>query len=219
MPDIDFDFAGADRDKVIKYVKKTYGAENVCQISTSSFLHGKSAFRDVARVYSIPILKVNEISKKIDKDLTLEENFAGGELSAFAEKHKNLIKHALRLDGQLRSKGLHAGGLILSKDGFSKRGVLEKRKSASTINWPMDQVEHFGLLKFDFLGLSNLSVLGDTAALVKERTGIEIDYFSIVPNDLDVLKEFSDGNTAGFFQFESAGITGLCKKTCSNPIF
>ncbi len=212
MPDIDFDFSGVDRDKVINYVKKTYGSGNVCQISTSSYMHGKSAFRDVARVFSIPIAQVNEISKKIDKDLTLEENFASGELAGFAATHPILIKHATRLDGQLRSKGVHAGGIILSQDGFDDRGVLENRKSALTINWHMGEVEHFGLLKFDFLGLSNLSVLGDTAALVKKRTGVTIDYFSIVPDDPDVLKQFSDGHTAGFFQFESSGFTGLCQK-------
>lgn len=212
MPDIDFDFAGDDRDKVIKYVKETYGEQNVCQISTSTVMHGKSAFRDVARVFSIPILQVNEISKKIDKDLNLEENFASGELAAFAETHPLIVKHAIRLDGQLRSKGIHAGGVVLSEDGFTYRGVLEKRKAASAINWHMGEVEHFGLLKFDFLGLSNLSVLGDTATLVRERTGIAIDYFSIEPNDAGVLKQFSDGHTAGFFQFESPGITGVCQK-------
>ena len=212
MPDIDFDFAGDDRDKIIEYVRKLYGSENVCQISTSSFMHGKSAFRDVARVYSIPILKVNEISKLIDPDLTLEENFVTGELSDFAKQYPLIVKHAIRLDGQLRSKGVHAGGVILSKDGFSSRGVLENRKKTKTINWHMGEVEHFGLLKFDFLGLNNLSVLGDTARFVKERTGITIDYFNLEPNDLNVLKQFSDGHTAGFFQFESNGITGLCQK-------
>ena len=212
MPDIDFDFAGDDRDQVIKYVKSIYGEKNVCQISTSSIMHGKSAFRDVARVYSIPIVQVNEISKKIDKDLTLEENFARKDLEAFAAVNPIIVKHAVRLDGQLRSKGIHAGGIILSEDGFDHRGVMEKRKDAISINWHMEEVEHFGLLKFDFLGLSNLSVLATTAALVKDRTGVIIDYFSVEPDDPNVLKQFSDGHTAGFFQFESSGITGLCER-------
>jgi DNA polymerase-3 subunit alpha len=212
MPDIDFDFSGTDRDEIIKYVKTQYGTENVCQISTTGLLHGKSAFRDVARVFGTPITQVNEISKAIDNDESLEENFTHGSLAEFAAAYPDLVRHAVRLDGQLRSKGTHAGGIVLSKDGFSNRGVLEKRKDAVVINWNMQEAEHFGLLKFDFLALNTLSVLNDVARMVKERTGRIIDYFAIDPGDKAVLKQYSEGHTMGLFQFEAAGITGLCKK-------
>jgi len=213
MPDIDLDFAGKDRDVVIQYIKDTYGEENVCQISTSSIMHGKTAFRDVARVYGVEFNTAIMLSKRIDNDLSLEENFNDDSvLSDFRIKNPEIVRHATRLDGQLRSKGLHAGGVIISEDGFDDRGVLEYRKKAFTINWNMEEVENFGLLKVDILGLSNLSVLNDTSRLVKKRTGKGIDYFKIEPNDPKVLALFSDGFTAGFFQFESTGITGLCKR-------
>ena len=217
MPDIDLDFAGIDRDRVIEYVHERYGKENVCQISTSTRLHGKSAFRDVARVYGVVPLKVNELSKQIDNDLSLEDNFKTvPALNHFQEKHPEIIKHAVRLEGQLRSKGVHPGGVVISESGFDKRGAIEYRKKAYPINWTMDECENFGLLKVDILGLNNLSVLGDTAKFVKDLKGADIDYFSIEPNDPEVLKQFSDGFTSGFFQFESLGITSLCKRL--NPI-
>ena len=213
MPDIDIDFGAGGKDKIIKYVKKLYGDENVCQISVSTIMHGKSAFRDVARVFGMKILDVNKASKAIDPDLTLEENFnQKRELVQVAEQHPQIVKHAIRLDGQLRSKGVHAGGVILSDDGFLHRGVLEKRKDARTINWHMGEVERFGLLKFDFLALNNLSILELARKFIKERTGKDIDFPSITLDDKNVLNQYSEGNTVGLFQFESPGITGICQK-------
>lgn len=213
MPDIDLDFAGKDRDKIIQYIRDSYGDENVSHISTSSYMHGKTAFRDVARVFGIPYPVINELSKRIDNDLPLHENFESDPiLGEFAIKNPQIVRHAARLDGQLRSKGLHAGGVIISEDGFTHRGVLEYRQKATTINWHMDEVENFGLLKVDILGLNNLSVLNDTALLVQKRTGKKVNYFDIKPDNPEVLKQFSDGFTAGFFQFESNGISSLCKR-------
>ena len=213
MPDIDLDFAGKDRERIIQYIRDSYGEQNVSQISTSTIMHGKTAFRDVARVFGVDYPTINELSKRIDNDLSLQENFEKDSILAqFALGHPDVVRYAKRLDGQLRAKGIHAGGVLISKDGFDHRGVLEYREKAMSINWTMDEIEHFGLLKVDFLGLNNLSVLNDTSKLVKERTGKEIDYFNIVPDDPNVLKLFSDGHTAGFFQFESTGITGLCQR-------
>ena len=213
MPDIDLDFAGKDRDRIIQYIHDVYGEDNVSHISTLSIMHGKTAFRDVARIFAIPFLKVNELSKRIDNDIPLMENFENDAvLNDFMQKNPKVVRFASRLDGQLRSKGLHAGGVIITEGGFHDRGVLEYRQKATTINWHMDEVERFGLLKVDILGLNNLSVLNDTARLVKARAGEEIDYFSVVPDDPEVLKQFSDGNTMGFFQFESVGATTLCKR-------
>ncbi len=213
MPDIDLDFAGKDRDRIIQYIHDVYGEDNVSHISTLSIMHGKTAFRDVSRIFAIPFLKVNELSKRIDNDIPLMENFENDAvLNDFMQKNPEVVRFASRLDGQLRSKGLHAGGVIITEGGFHDRGVLEYRQKATTINWHMDEVERFGLLKVDILGLNNLSVLNDTARLVKARTGEEIDYFSVVPDDPEVLKQFSDGNTMGFFQFESVGATTLCKR-------
>lgn len=213
MPDIDLDFAGKDREKIIKYICDSYGAQNVSHISTSGFMHGKTAFRDVARVFGIEFKQINELSKRIDNDLTLEENFRDDPvLEDFKLKNPEIVRFATRLDGQLRSKGLHAGGVIISEDGFDERGVLEYRQKATSINWNMDEVENFGLLKVDILGLNNLSVLNDTSRLVRERTGKGIDYFKLAPNEPEVLEQFSNGHTPGFFQFESDGITGLCKR-------
>jgi len=213
MPDIDLDFAGKDRDQIIEYIHEVYGDENVSHISTPSIMHGKTAFRDVARIFAIPFLKVNELSKRIDNDIPLMENFENDAiLKVFMKNNPEVVRYASRLDGQLRAKGLHAGGVIITEGGFHHRGVLEYRQKATTINWHMDEVENFGLLKVDILGLNNLSVLNDTAKLVKARSGHEIDYFSIVPDDSEVLKQFSDGNTMGFFQFESNSAASLCKR-------
>ena len=213
MPDIDLDFAGKAREQVLKYVADTYGAGNVCQISTCGYMHGKTAFRDVARVFGIPYMRINELSKRIDNDLSIAENFTvDAELEKFAKEHPGIVRHAVRLDGQLRNKGVHAGGVLISEDGYGSRGVVEKRTNVKAINWHMDECEHFGLLKVDILGLNNLYVLKDTADLVLERRGIRIDYHTIEPNDPEVLAMFHNGHTAGFFQFESDGITGLAKR-------
>lgn len=213
MPDIDLDFSGRDRDKVIEYIKASYGDENVCQISTVSVMHGKSAFRDVSRVHSIPMETVNECSKRILNELSLEQNFlADAVLANFALKHPQVARHAARLDGQIRTKGIHAGGVVVSSDGFANRGVLESRKGGVAINWAMNECEQFGLLKIDILGLNTLTVLGDTRQLVKENKGVDLDFQTIQPNDPDVLRQFGEGHTLGVFQFESQGITALVKK-------
>ncbi|MBI9085484.1 MAG: DNA polymerase III subunit alpha [Desulfobacterales bacterium] len=213
MPDIDLDFAGKDRERVIQYVRDSYGAENVSQISTSGYMHGKTAFRDVARVFGIDFKTVNELSKRIDNDIPILDNFRDdAALAGFKLANPQLVKYAARLDGQLRSKGVHAGGVIITEGGFDERGVLERRAKTISVNWNMDEVEHFGLLKVDALGLNNLSVLGDTAKMVFQRTGETINYFEVEPDDPEVLAQFSCGYTEGFFQFESDGITGLCKR-------
>jgi DNA polymerase-3 subunit alpha len=213
MPDIDLDFAGNDRDRVIRYIKMKYGEENVSQISTITKMHGKLALRDVSRVYSVDVKRVNEAAKRVNNDLSLEENFASDvTLAAFAKDFSEVAKHASKLDGQIRTKGLHAGGVIISEDGFQDRGVLEKRKDSVAVNWSMEECEHFGLLKVDVLGLNNLSVLKDTAALVAENLGEKLNYHALKPDDQEVLRQFGEGHTLGFFQFESDGITNLCTR-------
>ncbi len=213
MPDIDLDFGAVDRKRVIEYIEEKYGAKNVCHISTATEMQGRLAFKDVARVFGILPTEANHLSSFIDNEKTLEENFETiPELKAFAEKNPKIAKHASRLTGQVRAKGMHAGGIIISHGGFEDRGVLERRKeNEMAINWTMTECDQFGLLKIDVLGLSNLSVLKDTAKLVKRHRGIDIDWHSIEAIDHEVLKQFGDGHTAGFFQFESAGITRLCR--------
>jgi len=214
MPDIDLDFGAADRERVIAYVKAKYGVENVSQISTATEMHGKLAFRDVCRVYDVPVAQVNALSSRINNDLTLSENCdLNVDLGNFRNDHPEVILHAEKLEGQIRAKGMHAGGVIISEGGFDERGVLERRKDDMVaVNWTMNECDHFGLLKVDILGLSNLSVLKDTVRLVKKHHGIDIDLHSIKPDEPEVLKQFSDGFTSGFFQFESQGITRLCQE-------
>lgn len=213
MPDIDLDFGAADREVVLKYIEEKYGAGNISRISTATEMHGKLAFRDVCRVHDIPMTTVNFLSSRINNDLTFEENCARDhDLAEFRAKHPEIIHHASRLDGQIRAKGVHAAGVIINEGGFGTRGVLERRKDGVAVNWTMDETDQFGLLKVDILGLTNLSVLKDMVRLVKQRIDIDIDLHSIQATDLDVFKQFSEGHTAGFFQFESTGITRLCQE-------
>lgn len=213
LPDIDMDFAALDRDRVIEHIKEKYGPDHVAQISTVSKLHGKGAFRDICRVLDVPMMEVNRLAKYIDDETPLEEIVGlNAEMKAFTERYPKLPEYLVKLGGQIRSRSQHAGGVIVSSDGFDGRAVIESRKgdSALAVNWTMSECDHMGLLKFDILGLDNISVLKNAADMVKERTGKEIDYFEIEPNDPEVLKEFSDGNTGGFFQFEGDGMTSVC---------
>jgi DNA polymerase-3 subunit alpha len=212
-PDIDLDFQHDRRDEVFKYVSKKYGKENVAHISTSQIMQRKMALRDVSRVFDIKPNAINYISKQVDNDIPLEEQTESNtDLKQFHKEHPEILGIAEKLNGQIRTKGVHPAGVIISQGGFDNRAVLELRSGTLTVNWNMNEVEQFGLIKIDILGLNNLTILANAAKNVWERKGEKVVYKEIVPNDPKVFEVFSKGHTTGVFQFEGGGITSVLKK-------
>jgi len=213
LPDIDIDFQDDRRHEVFEYITNKYGKDKTAHINTFGYLTPKSAFRDVCRVYGINVLTINKLSKLIE---TIDDFETNPELSAFAKKHPDIIKHVKRLDGTIRQVGVHAAGIVVSAKRLDDCCVLEKRKDVFVCNWDKIDAEKFGLLKIDVLGLSTLTILNNTKKLIKQRHGVDIDFNRIDLNDSRVLDNFAKGNTVGIFQFENHGMRSLLKSLNAN---
>jgi len=212
LPDIDLDFEDTKRELVRKHLIDLYGEHNVAYISTVQEMHGRSAIRDVGRVFDLPAKDVDEFAKSIDKGLTDSTNTEAA--AQFATDHPTPYKIALRLEGQLRSSGTHAAACVVSNEDLTlgNKGVLLNAKNNElAINWDKDDAEFMGLMKLDLLGLKELSVLNRARKLIIEKESKTFEYTDI-PLDIPyVLHEFAQGNTVGCFQFGSDGIRKLCR--------
>ncbi len=216
MPDIDIDIQDTRRDEVIKYCADKYGAGRVANIVTFGTMAARAAVRDVARVLEVPYAEADRVSKMIpapiqgrhiplaksivdDPDLKAEYNSN--------PTSKRVIDYAIRLEGTIRSHGMHAAGVVIAPDDIVKYAPLEmSQKDAITTQYPMGPIEELGLLKMDFLGLSNLSILNNAVKIISKAYDKEIILNDIPNNDEKTLQLFRDGDTTGVFQFESAGM-------------
>ena len=212
MPDIDMDFEDARRDLVIKYVREKYGQERVAQIITFGTLAAKAALRDVARVMNMPPALVDRLAKAIPTQpgMTIEKALAIPEVKQEYERNpdaRKLIDMARKLEGITRNASVHAAGVVISKDPLVEHVPLARSADGEPVTqYHMGALEQIGLLKMDFLGLSNLSALAQTVENIRRTRGIEIDVRNLPLDDAKTYEMLGRGDTTGVFQLESAGM-------------
>ena len=216
MPDIDVDFCIRRRAEVIEYVTQKYGAENVCQISTLGTMKAKMAVKDVARVLEVPYPESNRLSKMIPDDMTLKEALEidqdlKNEYTRNPQS-KAVLDMAMKLEDVPRHSSTHAAGIVIAPKAIDEFVPLIKSSKGIATQYTMTEIEQLGLLKMDFLGLRNLTVIQDTIDQVKRNYGIDIDINDIPLDDPNVYDLISKGKTVGVFQLESKGITDFMKK-------
>lgn len=220
MPDIDIDFDEDGRELVLKWVVEKYGADKVANIVTFGRMAAKSAIKDVARIQNVPLAEAVRLTKLIpeEKDITLEKAYAtSNELKAELESGAPLISETLTyaktLEGSVRQTGIHACGIIISRDTLMEHVPVFKSKETELLVTQYDghYLEEIGMLKMDFLGLRTLSIIKDTIDIIKLRHKIEIDINTIPLDDKETFELFSKGLTTSIFQFESDGMKKYLK--------
>lgn len=219
MPDIDIDFNDERRDEVIAYVSAKYGEEHVAQIITFGTMAAKAAVRDVGRALNVPFQEVDRAAKLIPNQLgiTLEEALrVSGELREACERQPKtdaMLKMALKVEGMPRHASTHAAGVVISQEPLTHYVPLQAgSESIPLTQYSMEHLEAIGLLKMDFLGLRNLSILERSLAWVKELTGRTIDFRSVSDSDPDTYAMLGRGDTSGIFQLESAGMRRVLRE-------
>ena len=215
MPDIDIDFCIRRRQEVIDYVTRKYGADHVAQIVTFGTLKARAAVRDVARALSFPYAEADAIAKQVPfaLNMTLEnalklskplrEQYEGD------ERVKTLIDTAMALEGMPRNASTHAAGVVITRKPVYEYVPLATNDDLPVTQYTMTTLEELGLLKMDFLGLRNLTILDDAVRMVRQRQP-DFSLADIPDDDPQVFQMLSDGRTSGVFQMESAGMTGVC---------
>ena len=217
MPDIDIDFDYVRRDEVVEYVNELYGRDHVSQIVTFGRMQARNAIRDVGRVLDISYGKVDKIAKLVPQVINMTLDRALEESDKFREAYQNdaeskrLIDTARKLEALPRHTSIHAAGVVMSKEVLTDIVPLALSNDLIVTQYNMTEIEELGLLKMDFLGLRNLTVIKDTIKDVKKNRGIEIDIENIDENDPNVIRQFNKANTIGLFQFESAGMRNFLK--------
>lgn len=218
MPDVDIDFCIERRSEVIDYVSKKYGADKVCQIVTFGTFAAKAALKGVARVFNIPFAESNKLSSLIPSypgakiDDALLEGMELKNLYDSDPEIKKLVDMAKSIEGIKNNIGMHAAGVIISHKPLNEIVPVQPSKEGIIITeYPMTDLEKLGLLKMDFLGLRNLTIISKTLKMIKQRHGIEIDINNIPLDDKKTYKMLTSGKTAGIFQLESTGMTKLVR--------
>ena len=215
MPDIDMDFGDTRRGEVVDYVRRKYGDDRVAQIVTFGTMAARGVIRDVGRVMNMPYAEVDQIAKQVPGALhiTLEDALRLSkplrELYDTDERVKKLIDTAKALEGMPRHASTHAAGVVITRRPVYEYVPLAKNDDAVVCQYVMTTLEELGLLKMDFLGLRNLTVLDDAVKMVQEH---EPDFRleDIPEDDAETFAMLSAGKTSGVFQVESAGMTGVC---------
>ncbi len=215
MPDIDIDFDEEGRDRVLKYVVDKYGKNKVAHIITFGTMAAKMAIRDVARVEKLPLSDADYLAKLVPETpgSTLKKAFAEVPELENARKSENplivrTLKFAEVLEGAIRHRGLHACGIIIGRDDLIEHIPVCTSKDTDLLVTQFDGsfVESVGMLKMDFLGLKNLSIIQDALTIIKEAHGDEVDINHIPLDDPKTYELYARGETTGIFQFESEGM-------------
>jgi DNA polymerase-3 subunit alpha len=213
FPDIDTDIQDSRREDVKDYLVRQY--RHVASIATFLSFKDKGVVRDVARVLNIPLTDVNKVLKTID---TWDEYCTSKTTVWFRDKYPEVEVYGEQLRGRIRGTGIHAAGVVTSKEPIFRHAPLETRSSTGSderipvVGIDMQEAEKIGLIKIDALGLKTLSVMKDCIDIIKEREGTKIDVLSIDMNDKNVYDMLSDGYTKGVFQCEAAPYTNLLVK-------
>ncbi|MCG8514806.1 MAG: DNA polymerase III subunit alpha [Halanaerobiales bacterium] len=208
LPDIDIDF-DEQRDDIIEYVKERHGRNRVAQIGTFGTMAARAAIRDVGRVIDLPIKKVDRIAKMvpgrpgITLDEAIESNTNLKQLYQEDQETRKLLDYARGIEGLPRHISTHAAGVIIGPDDLSEIIPLQSQDQTIITQYPMDDLEKLGLLKMDFLGLRNLTVIGNTLELIKEKHGVELAIDNLDLALPEVYQLLQEGKTLGVFQMES----------------
>lgn len=215
MPDIDIDFCFRRRGEVIDYVNRKYGNDHVAQIVTFGTMAAKGAVRDVARAMNFPYAEADAIAKLIPNALHITLDMALKVSAALRKEYEEnervhtLIDMARSLEGMPRHASTHAAGVVITRLPVDHYVPLAKNDESIVTQYPMTTLEELGLLKMDFLGLRNLTVLHDAVALLRVQTP-NFALSSIPLDDAATYQMLSQGHTSGVFQMESTGMTGVC---------
>lgn len=222
MPDIDIDIQDSRRDEVIQYCVEKYGSDRVANIVTFGKMAARNAVRDVARVLRVPYAEADRLAKMIPppvqgrhiplKVSLLENQELKLENETNAQSAK-VFDLAVKLEGTIRSHGVHAAGVVIAPTAIVEYAPLEMaQKGVIATQYSMGPVEELGLLKMDFLGLSNLTTIKNTLRIVKRVYGKDIDINAIPLNDTPTYELLQRGETTGVFQLESAGMKRYLKE-------
>jgi len=222
MPDVDIDIQDTRRDEVIQYCVEKYGKERVANIVTFGRMYARNAVRDVSRVLEVPYSEADRLAKMIPQpvqgrhipltdsikdDVDLRREYETNDTS------KRVLDEAIILEGTVRSHGVHAAGVVIAPDDIVKFVPLEMaQKGVIATQYPMGPIEEIGLLKMDFLGLSNLTTIKNALRIVKRVYGDDIDINTIPLDDEATFELLSRGETTGVFQLESAGMKRYLKQ-------
>ena len=215
MPDIDMDFCQARRGEVIDYVTRKYGADRVAQIVTFGTMAARGAIRDVGRVLGISYADTDAVAKQIPTTLnmTLDEALRVSpklrEMYENDEKVKKLVDTARAIEGMPRNTSTHAAGVVITKNPVCDYVPLAKNDDTIVTQFTMTTIEELGLLKMDFLGLRNLTVIDDAVKTIR-RTEPDFSMQRVRDDDPATFAMLAEGRTSGVFQLESAGITAVC---------
>jgi len=218
-PDVDIDFEKERRGEVMEYVKDKYGADYVCQIGTFGTFGAKMALKDVGKVERITAEAVVKMANLIPTLPGTTLDMARGKVEELDTMIKDydecsqLWDMARRIEGMAKSVGVHAAGVVMGDKPLTEYVPIMRARDGSIVTqWDMNDCEDAGLLKMDFLGLRNLSILSAAIGIIEDRTGKRIDWHKIPQDDPDVYASLASGDTAGVFQLEATGMTGLLKK-------
>ncbi len=211
MPDFDIDFCYERRQEVIDYVVRKYGADHVAQIVTFGTLASRAAIRDVGRALGVPYATVDGVAKLVPMELKMTIDRALNVSSELRARYENdtqvheLIDTARKLEGMPRHASTHAAGVVITAKPVSEYVPLSKNDEAVVTQYTMTTLEELGLLKMDFLGLRNLTIIHDACEMIRRHTP-DFDINKIPTDDKDTFAMLAAGQTDGVFQFESAGM-------------
>ncbi len=223
MPDIDLDFQDDRREEVINYVSRKYEQDHVAQIITFGTLGARAALRDVGRALGMPYGDVDRVVRLVPfaPGMTLaralEENSELRSIHSADATIRNLIDSARRVEGISRHASTHAAGVVISKEPLTRYVPLQRASKANDeatvmTQFTMEDIARIGLLKMDFLGLANLTILGRAKEIIRQNRGLDIDLHHIPMNDKKTFALLSSGETTGVFQLEGAGMRRYIKE-------
>uniref|UniRef100_A0A6M3IQP6 Putative DNA polymerase n=1 Tax=viral metagenome TaxID=1070528 RepID=A0A6M3IQP6_9ZZZZ len=217
-PDIDIDFEDRERERAIEILRETYGHDNVAHLTTFLRMRARAVIRDVGRVFETNEGDIDLFAKSIwgnDKDKVLGEEATTPIGRRFKKNHPKVFKIAEALEMQIRGTGKHAAAVIVSAENLKtmNRGHLSTRRSKDiAINWEKDDAEFMGLMKLDILSINALTVLKETAKLIKQKHGKEVDFNTLPLDDPAVFRYLSKGDLTGIFQLTGKASTEVTKQ-------
>lgn len=213
MPDIDTDFSDIGRESVLRYVEQKYGQDHVAQIITFGTMAARAAIRDVGRVLDFPYDFCDKLAKMVPQFSSIQE--ALDDVAEFRDLYNNdagtkqLVDYAKRLEGVARHSSTHACGVLITRDPLVEYAPVQYASSSDkniVSQYSLHPVEDLGLLKMDFLGLKNLTIIESAIRIIKNTRGLDVNIDDIPLDDAGAYRLFQDGETTGIFQFESSGM-------------
>lgn len=220
LPDADLDFMSSRRHEVIDYLVARYGEDRVAGVSNYASLASASALRSCGRVYGLSSQQL-EATRYVPKTngtpfALTEAAKSVKEIDEFKSVYPKVWRHALGLEGVMRSFGKHAAGVVVADEPISNRAVIEIREQTRVVNWDRSSIESWGLVKLDILGLSTLDILRITLDYIRETRGIDVVLTDLAMDDEETMKGLAEGKTAAIFQLAGAGMSNLLKSLSKN---